>query len=123
MDLKIKNIELVNVINFLDGLNLKGLKGIHRTRLSRQLQEKLTEVMETEKELQEDLKDDKEKLKEDLKALHDDYAVVDGGDSRTMLESVKSVIKEIVENEDHEFSKNDAYGLEALYTAFKVDAE
>jgi len=41
MKLTIENIKLANSINILDKLSLKGLKSIHRTRLSKQLTEKL----------------------------------------------------------------------------------
>lgn len=123
MELKIKNIDLVRVINFLDGLDLKGLKSIHRTKLSMLLQDKLQDVIKAEKQLQEELKDDKSQLESDLKQLHDDFAVIDDGDSRTMLESVKNTVKNVIEKEEESFKFDDAYAITILYDAFNLDAE
>lgn len=123
MKLVIKNIDLVNVIKFLDQLDLAGLKGVHRTNLSLKLQEQLKYVMETEEKLKDELKDDKKKFNEDLTALHDECAVIDTGDSKAMLESVKNTIKEIVEKEESTFKGQEAYGLAILYNALEINAE
>ena len=125
MKIEIENSEIVRVINFLDKLNLVGLKGIHRTKLSKILIEKAQEVQEGEKKIIEDFKDDNKKIKEELEAYHKEKAVVDGGDSQTMLQSVKSTIKNLVSNEEDgpEFEGADAYGLFALYEAFEIGGE
>ena len=123
MKLEIENIHVVRVINFLDSLPLKGLKSIHRTNLSRLLQEKLKVIAENEKQLMEELKDDQEKLKEELQKFHKEKVVIDGGDSQAMLQAVKAVIKEVVEKEEMEFSRDDAYALACLYEAFNLGGE
>ena len=122
MKIEIENIDIAKVINFLDGLSLKGLKSIHRTNLSRELQEKLKVVAENEKQLIEELEDDEKKLKAELDKFHKEKVVIDGGDSQTMLQSVKSVIKSLVaEDSEHEFSGNDAYALACLYDEFELN--
>jgi len=123
MKIEIENMHVVRVINFLDSFPLKGLKSIHRTNLSRLLQEKLKVIAENEKQLMEELKDDKDKLMEELEKFHKEKVVIDGGDSQAMLQAVKSVIKEIVEKEEMEFSRDDAYALACLYEAFELGGE
>jgi len=121
MKLEIENKHLVRVINFLDGLNLKGMKSIYRTNLSRALQEKLKHVAENEKQLREELKGEQDKLKEELEVLFDEKTIIEGGDSQTMLQSVKQSVKEIIENEEKEFSNDNAYAIAALYEAFNLE--
>jgi tRNA isopentenyl-2-thiomethyl-A-37 hydroxylase MiaE len=123
MKLEIENIQIARVINFLDRLSLKGLKSIHRTNLSRKLQEKLKVVADNEKQIIEELKDDKEKMKEELQKFYKEKVVIDGGDSQAMLQSVKEVIKEIIKNEEQEFSNDDAYAIACLYEAFNLGNE
>lgn len=125
MKIEIENGEIINVINFLDKLNLKGLKGIHRTKLSKTLIEKAQEVQENRKKIAEDFKEDNKKRKEEIDSYHKEKAVVDGGDFQIMLQSVKSTIKEIVSNEEDgpEFEGADAYGLFTLYEAFEIGGE
>lgn len=121
MKLEIKNIDLVNVVKFLDQLELAGLKGIHRTNLNLKLQEQLQYVMDSEEQIQKEFKNDRDKKREDLKALHEEYAVIDTGDSRAMLESVKNSVKEVVEKEELTFKDREAYGLAILYNAFNIE--
>ncbi|RWR06758.1 hypothetical protein QNH23_06525 [Siminovitchia fortis] len=124
MKIEIENSNLVRVINFLDSLSLKGMKSIHRTNLSRKLMEKLKTVGDNEKQLREELKDEPEKLKEELEKFFKERVVIDGGDSQTMLQSVKSVIKSLVaEDSEYEFKDNDAYALACLYDQFELDKE
>ncbi|MCM3111690.1 hypothetical protein [Lederbergia lenta] len=124
MKIEIENSNLVRVINFLDGLLVKGLKGIHRTNLSQKLQDKLKAVVVNEKQLKDEMKDEPEQLKEELEKFYKERVVIDSGDSQTMLRSVKSVIKELVaEDSEHEFKDNDAYALACLYEAFQIDEE
>jgi len=120
MKLEIENMQIARVINFLDGLSLKGLKSIHRTNLSRKLQEKLRVIADNERQIMEELKDDKEKMKEELQKFYKERVIIDGGDSQIMLQSIKETIKEIVENEEQEFSNDDAYAVACLYEAFNL---
>ncbi len=123
MKLEIKNIELTQVLHFLDSIEVGGLKGIHRTNLALKLQEQLKYVMDSEQQIDKDYKGNKEKIKEDLIALHEEKAVIDTGDSRAMLESVKNTVKEVANDEKQEFKGEEAYGLTILYNAFGLDAE
>lgn len=122
MKLEIENKNLVRVINFLDGLSLKGMKSIHRTNLSKQLTEKVKAVGENEKQLRDELKG--EELRNELESLMEEKTVIDGGDSQTTLRSVKSVIKELTsEDSDHEFKNDDAYAVACLFDAFNLGGD
>lgn len=121
MKLAIKVKHVVNVINFLDGLGVRGLKSIHRTNLSMKLQEKLKVISKNEKQMRDELKDDKELLREELSKFIEEEVVVDGGDSQTMLQTVKSIIKEVTaEDSSVEFKNEDAYAVAVLYEAFDL---
>lgn len=124
MKLEIENKHLIRVVNFLDELSLKGMKSIHRTNLSSQLQEKLKVVGENERQLREELKGNKEELREELDKFMDEKVVIDDGDSQTMLNSVKSVVKELTEEgSEYEFKGDNAYAVACLYEAFKLGGE
>jgi len=134
MKLEIENGQIVNCINVLDKLSLKGLKSIYRTRLSKELAKKLDRVGEEQTEIQKEYfeLDEEGKPKVDNKLEHckdiEGYnetmnefikskVVIDGGDSRVMLESVKNSLEETEED----FSGRDAYAYEYLYSAFEED--
>lgn len=119
MKLEIEIRDLVRVINLLDKISLKGMKSIHRTNLNCILQEKLQIIAENEKQLRNDWKDNPKKLQEELAVFFTDKIVVEGGDNQSMLASVKSVINEVIEKEEMEFSNDDAYAIAALYDGFK----
>ncbi len=124
MKIEIENGQIVRVINFLDSIPLKGLKSIHRTSLSKKLTEKVKVIGENEKQLRDELKDDEEKLKIELEKYFKEKTVIDGGDSQTMLQSVKSVIKEVTaEDSELEFKDNDAYAVACLYEAFNLGGD
>lgn len=129
MKLEIENGQIVNCINVLDKLSLKGLKSIYRTRLSKELTKKLERVGEEQTEIQKDYFEldeegnpkvtndlkhckDVEGYNETMKQFIEAKVVVDGGDSRVMLESVKNSLEET----DEDFSGKDAYAFEYLYT-------
>lgn len=132
MKIEIKNKHLVNTINFLDGLNLEGLKSVFRTNLSMKLQEKLKVVDENIKQLRKEAKGNERKLRKWIEELNNQSSVIDGGDSTVMLNSVKATIKKVIENAENEelpeeekqkFSGGDAYGLAALYEAFQLGGD
>lgn len=121
MKLEIPNKNLIQVINFLDGIPLKGLKAIHRTNLSLKLQGKLKLVSENERQLHKDLKNDKEKLRQELEEFLNEKTIIDDGDSQVMLRTVKNVVVDLVESEKEDFKNDDSYAVTILYEQFGGD--
>lgn len=122
--MKIQNKDLVHVINFLDGLSVKGLKSIHRTNISGKLKGKLDAFSSGQKQLQKEYKDDAEGHQEEFKKLLEQANTIDDTDSKVEIESLKSVIKPLVaEDSEHEFSDGDAIGLAAVYEALNLGGE
>lgn len=134
MKLEVKYADLADVINLLDKLKLKGLKSIHRTRLSRKLGEELERVGGEQKEIQKQyfeldeagepiIEDEKCKDKDEyLKTMQEfinEKVVIDSGDSQVMLKSVKKALEE----SEIEWSSREAYTYEALYTALGEDKD
>lgn len=122
--MKIKNKDLVHVINFLDGLGVKGLKSIHRTNISEKLKGKLDAFTKSQKQLQEEYKDDAEGLQREFTKLLEQYNTIDDTDSKVEINSLKSVIKPLVaEDSEHEFKDGDAIGVATLYTALDLGGD
>ncbi|PWU68322.1 DUF1617 family protein [Gracilibacillus dipsosauri] len=138
MKLAIENIKLSGVISVLDQLELKGLQSVHRTRLAKQLIEKLKQAAEEEKKLKESyaIKDeedqpiiedgkykfedgDEEKLKRDLEHFHKETVVIESGDFPTYLKSVKKAL----EDSQVEWQGQQAYDYAYLYEAFEGGEE
>lgn len=130
MKLEIEYNQLANCINVLDKLNLKGLKSIHRTRLSKKLSETLQRVVEEQTEIQKEyfeldeegnpITDDEHcKDREGYLKTMDEFtkerAVIDDGDSQVMLRSVKQSLEE----SEEEWEGREAYAFEYLYTALE----
>lgn len=119
--MKIKNKDLVNVINFLDGISVKGLKSIHRTNVSGKLKDKLDVFSKAQKQLQDEYKDDGKGYQEEFKKLLEQHNTIDDTDSKVEITSVKSIIKPLVsEDSEHEFKDGDAIGVAALYEALNL---
>lgn len=135
MKLEIEYNQLANCINILDKLPLKGLKSIHRTRLSNKLTEVLQRVSNEQTEIQKEYfeldEEGNPKIDNELKYCKDkeaysktmtdfvtEKAVIDDGDSQVMLKSVKKSLEEA----DVEFDGREAYAYEYLYSAL-TDAE
>lgn len=123
MKLEIKPMEVAKVIEFLKELNIKGLAGIHRSKVANFLTKKLEELIEGEKTIQEDFADDKEKLAEEMKQFLNEDIVVSGDEFVKSLHSLKAQIKKIVLEEELEFSGEKADTLLFLYEAFDLDLE
>lgn len=122
--MKIKNKDLVHVINFLDGLGVKGLKSIHRTNISEKLKGKLDAFTKSQKQLQEEYKDNAEGYREEFTKLLEQYNTIDDTDSKVEINSLKSVIKPLVaEDSEHEFKDGDAIGVATLYTALDLGGD
>src|SRR5699024_11679336 len=85
--MKIKNKDLANVINFLDGVKAKGLKSIHRTRITNKLKSKFEELGEAQKQLQDEFKNDKENYLDEMKKLLDEHVTIDEDRKSTRLNS------------------------------------
>jgi|SRR5699024_2213262 len=122
MKLEIELKEVSNVVNFLDGLTLAGLKGINRTKLTRHLVTILQEEAENEKALQKESKDKpKQWLEKELKDFYSQKIVVEGGKFLKPLEVIKAKIKEITSEEStYEFQGNDSAAAFVLYEAFNL---
>ena len=136
MKLKIDNIKVGGAIKILDKLPLKGLKSIHRTRLSEQLQEHLKRIFKEEEKLRKeycylddegnpkvidgklDLKDE-EGFKEVITEFYKEKVIIDSSDSQVTLKSVKKSIEE----SDVEFKGEEAYQFADLYEAIIGDNE
>lgn len=122
--MKIKNKDLVHVINFLNGLSVKGLKSIHRTGISNKLQAKLETSSNAQKQLQKEYKNDGEGHQKEFKKLMEQYNTIDDTDSKVEIESLKSIIKPLVaEDSEHEFSDGDAIGLAAVYVSLNIGGD
>lgn len=122
--MKIKNKDLIHVINFLDGLTIKGLKSIHRTNISNRLKQKLDVFFSAQQQLRDEFKDDGKGHQEEFKKLLESVVTIDDTDSKVEIQSVKSVIKPLVaEDSEHEFSDGDAIGLAAVYESLKIGGE
>ncbi len=119
--MKIKNKDLANVINFLDGVKAKGLKSIHRTRITNKLKSKFEELGEAQKQLQDEFKNDKENYLDEMKKLLDEHVTIDDTDSKVYIESLKSLIKDVLDDEEQEFNDGDALGLEVVYTVLEME--
>lgn len=130
MKLEIEYYQLVECINILNKLKLKGLDSIHRTRLAKQLSEILQRVGEEQTDLQKEfyevdekgepiLEDDKCKDKEGFdKAIKEfvrEKAIIDSGDSQVALKSVKASL----EQSEELWDSREAYAFEYLYSAFQ----
>lgn len=122
--MKIKNKDLIHVINFLDGLTVKGLKSIHRTNISNKLRGKLEIFTSAQQQLQKEYEKDEEGLQEEFKKLLEQFNTLDDTDSKVEIESLKTVIKPLVaEDSEHEFKDGDAIGLAAVYVALDIGGE
>ena len=123
MRLEIKPMELANTIEFLKEMNIKGLAGIHRSKVANHLTKKLEELIANEKTIQEDFADDKARLVKEMKQFLDEDIVISGDEFVKSLLSVKEQIKKIVLDEEIEFSGEKADTLLFLYEAFDLDLE
>jgi len=138
MQVKIKNHLLEQSIGLLFNLSLKGKQSRHRTKFVKQLNERLQEVAEQEKEVIKenchlddegnpktindgktyDVKD-MDALVKDKQELLNEEMVIDGGDSQSMLMTIRTVLDEC----DKEFSGQEAVLYEYLCEQFKVDED
>lgn len=133
MQVRIQYSQLAGAIQFMEAMPLKGLQSINCTRFKNLLQKRLKQVSVEEVDLIKehagvDENGEPKRTKEGhfdirdvaaFKKVQDEYFeqhyVVDGGDSRVMLQSVKKAI----EDYDGEIAGKEATAYEHLYTAFE----
>lgn len=134
MIVKIKNAWLGQAISLLFNLPLMAKKSRHRTKFVKLLNDRLQEVSEQEQQLLKEhceLDESGEPLKtddgkgfkakdtasflKDQQELYDEELVIEGGDNREMLETVKDVL----ENCEEEFSGKEAMTYDYLYDQFE----
>lgn len=122
--MNIKNKDLINVINFLDGLKVRGLKSVQRTNLTKELQEKVNTYIDTQEFLFMDYKLDENKtvLNRELLELSEQINEIEGFDKE--IEVVKELIKPLVaEDSEYEFEGSDGLALQVLYYELGIDKE
>lgn len=136
MHLEIENIRLADSISVLEKLSLKGLKSIHRTRLTKTLTEKLQRVAEEEKELKKEhsnldddgepiIKDGKYDIKDmdsfnrDIQDFYSEKVIINDDHLQQSLKSVKQSLEE----SEIEWEGKEAYAYADLYEGFKGDKE
>lgn len=116
--MKIKNIDISRVINFLEKTNFKGLQSVNRSKVTNYLTQQLQDVVDGEKTIRDDYKDDAQALKDELTAYFEQTVTVEGTNYKAGLTAIKNKIKELTaEDSEHEFSGEDAYALSVLYDA------
>ena len=122
MKLELELLEVAKVVNFLDELPMKGLKGINRTKVTRHLANVLQEESDNEKALREEFKDNKEKLEKELNEFYEQKVIVDESKFLIPLKAIKAKIKEITaDDSDFEFKGNNSLAATILYEAFELD--
>lgn len=119
--MKIKNKDLINVINFLDGVEARGLKSIHRTRITNKLKTKFEELGDAQKQLKDEYKGDKEGYLKEVKKLIEEHVTIDDTDSKVYIESLKSIVRDVLDDEEQTFNDSDAMGLETIYTVLEME--
>lgn len=138
MEVKIENFILNEAIELFFEMTLKGRDSRHRTRFVRMLNERLESISEEQTELlkehchldedgepktkndgkEYDIKD-LEAFSKDRQDLLDESFVIDGGDNKAMLMTLRSIL----DNYQGELSGRKAVLYEHLCEIFKVDEE
>lgn len=122
--MEIKHIDLQKVIIFLQDLKMKGIKSIHRTKITNYLSEKLDEVAKGEETIREDYKDNKEVRIKELDSYFNETTVVSGDEFYKSLSVLKDKIREMISDDsEEEFSGEEAYILNILYEQLDLEKE
>lgn len=137
MKLKIENGMVVRCVNVIDRLPLKGMKSIHRTRISRLLTEKLERVGKEEEAIRKEhcnldeegepivLEDNKldiidlEAFRKDIDEFYAEKVVIDDGDNQVAMKSLKKSLEE----SEEEWDGKEAYAFEHLYSGFEGESK
>jgi len=124
MKLDLELLDVAKVVNFLDELSMKGLKGINRTKITRHLANTLQEESDNEKALRKEFKEDKERLEKELEEFYTQKVTVDESKFVVPLKMIKAKMKEITaEDSDFELKGNESLAATILYEAFALDEE
>jgi predicted RNase H-like nuclease (RuvC/YqgF family) len=138
MEIKIQNQKLIPAINFLSALPLKAKQSRHRTKFTKQLEDRLAEFMAQEKDLLKehchldeegnpktniegtkwDVKDI-EAFSKDKLELYEEELILEGGDAQGMLSTVKKILLDY----DGELSGQDALIYDYLCDIFEEGDE
>lgn len=119
--MKIKNKDLANVINLLDGIPVKGLKSVHRTRISEKLKDKHEKLVKAQEQLREEYEGDRKGFKKEMEKLLEESNTIDDTDSKVEITSLKSVLKPLVaDDSEYEFKGGDAIGIAVLYDTLNL---
>lgn len=145
MEVKIENFIINETVEFLYNANLRGKQSRHRSRFIRQLNSHIDTIMEEQQELlkihcnaeadgtpkivkdketgveEYDFKDEesKDKFIEERNGLFEEKLVIDDGNSRDMLLTVRQLLDEY----DGDLSGRKAVLYDHLCEIFKVDEE
>lgn len=138
MKVEIENGKLRASINFMYDLKLARKQSRMRRRFIDQMQERFLLVEEDRKELlkEHSKKDidgeaiineegnfqveDMDSLGKDLEELYDEKLIIEGGDNREMIRSVKEILRKF---EDEEYEGEDSEVYDYLCDTFEIDEE
>lgn len=119
--MKIKNKDLIPVINFLNGLKVKGLKSIQRTNFTKKLQIEAEKYIEDQRALNVEYSFNKEGLIEDFEELSNQVVNINETDNKVEISVIKEITKPLVSEEsEHEFEGGDAIAISCLYEALEL---
>ncbi len=137
MKVEIENGKLAAAINFMYGVKLARKQSRFRRHFIQQMSARLKQVEEDRKALLEEhshkdgdgkaiVKDGQYDVKDmvafsnDVKELNKEKLVIEGGDSREMIRTIKVVLEKL---EDEEYEGQDSEIYDYLCDQFKVDEE
>lgn len=137
MKIEIENGKLAAAINFMYGLKLARKQSRFRRHLIDRMNDRLKQVEEDRKALLEEhsnkdeegkaiINDGQYDIKDmvafsnDQKELFSERLVIEGGDSREMIWTIKAVLKKL---EDEEYEGQDSEIYDYLCDQFKIDEE
>lgn len=120
--MKIQNKDIIHVINFLGGLDVKGMKSIHRSRIVNKLMDKMELFTDAQTQLKEEYKEDVKGFQVEFKKLVQGYSTIDDTDSKVEVTAIKSIVKPLVaDDSEFEFKDGDAIAIAVLYEALELD--
>lgn len=137
MKIEIENVMLVPASNYLYGLNTVRKQSRMRGRLIKMLNERSEVYQEDRRELQEEhsnkdedgkaiINDGQYDIKDmvafsnDLKELNEEKYVIEGGDNREMIRTIKEILGKF---EDEEYGGQESEAYDYLCEQFKIDEE
>lgn len=137
MKIEIENGKLAVAINFLYGLKLVRKQSRFRRHFIKLMQDRLKQVEEDRKELLKEhshkdgngeaiIKDGQYDVKDmvafsnDIKELNSEKLIIEGGDNREMIRTIKVVLKKL---EDQEYEGQDSEIYDYLADQFDIDNE